>query len=329
MNVLPSEDQTQHVVIHLLKVLPLQNTGANLHCFKNGLQHPPWFNSNNSTCLLELSSSHKKYPHPHFSGSCLLTRILSDNPITSLRLRPRNTIICNCTNTRILAKKSRHMVQMMKKQKRSRYTPTAQIGRMLPISRLRKPHVHCLKEKKHKVFSKDRIVSLTTCFPLPKGWLYLTSALISMSDNLSLSTSHLLETWKGHTCDFTHTHTHYLLSILLIMLTLGRAFHFYPDKIFSTLKMEDSTVLQNISVNLQTYMMSQPRWLSSNTPGTKAWEPILSDLLTIYSVVLKLSCKSQMDRMIKTGTLQRFKHKWEQCTSPGYRQKIKKFSSQK
>ena len=207
MNVLPSEDQTQHVVIHLLKVLPLQNTGANLHCFKNGLQHPPWFNSNNSTCLLELSSSHKKYPHPHFSGSCLLTRILSDNPITSLRLRPRNTIICNCTNTRILAKKSRHMVQMMKKQKRSRYTPTAQIGRMLPISRLRKPHVHCLKEKKHKVFSKDRIVSLTTCFPLPKGWLYLTSALISMSDNLSLSTSHLLETWKGHTCDFTHTHT--------------------------------------------------------------------------------------------------------------------------
>jgi len=143
----------------------LQNTGANLHCFKNGL-HPHWFHSNNktSTCLLEVSSSHQKYLQPRFSGSCLLTRILFDNPITSLRLWPRNTIIHNCTNTRILAKKSRHMVQMTKKQKRSRYTLTAQTGRLFPISRLWKPHVHCLKERKHKVFSKDRRVSLTTCF---------------------------------------------------------------------------------------------------------------------------------------------------------------------
>jgi len=133
-NVLPFEDQTQHVLIHLLEgSVHLQNTGANLHCFKNGL-HPPWFHSNSktSTCLLEVSSSHQKYLQPQFSGSCLLTRILFDNPVTSLRLRPRNTIICNCTNISILAKKSRHMVQMTMKQKRSRYTLTAQIGRCSP-----------------------------------------------------------------------------------------------------------------------------------------------------------------------------------------------------
>jgi len=57
-------------------------------------------------------------------------------------------------------------------------------------------------------------------------------------------------------------------------------FHVYADKIFLTLKMESGTFLQNISANLQTYMMSQPRRLSSHTPGTKAWEPILSGLVT-------------------------------------------------
>jgi len=43
----------------------LQNTGANLHCFKNGL-HPPWFHPNNktSTCLLEVSSSHRSTCNP-------------------------------------------------------------------------------------------------------------------------------------------------------------------------------------------------------------------------------------------------------------------------
>jgi hypothetical protein len=77
----------------------LQNRGTTLHCFKNGL-HPLWFHPNNKTssCLLEVSSSQQKYLQPQFSGSCLLTRILFDNPITSLRLWQRNTTIRNCTN---------------------------------------------------------------------------------------------------------------------------------------------------------------------------------------------------------------------------------------
>jgi hypothetical protein len=109
----------------------LQNTGITLHCFKHGL-HSPWFHPKNKTssCLLEISSRYQKYLQPQFSGSCLLTQILFDNSITSLGLWPKNTIICNCTNTIILAKKSRHMVQMTKKRKRSRYTLMAQIGRM-------------------------------------------------------------------------------------------------------------------------------------------------------------------------------------------------------
>jgi hypothetical protein len=50
-------------------------------------------------------------------------QIFLDNPITSLR--PRNTIISACINTRILVKKSRHMGQLIKEAEEIKVHPNS------------------------------------------------------------------------------------------------------------------------------------------------------------------------------------------------------------
>jgi hypothetical protein len=109
-----------------------------------------------------------------------------DNPITSQTLRPRKTIIHNCTNTRILAKKFRHMHHLIKDTEEIKIHPSStNLKDAFSKSRLWKCVIHSLKERKQKAFTKNRIVSLTSATPTkPRGNTTLTCILINISNNL-------------------------------------------------------------------------------------------------------------------------------------------------